>query len=554
MRIWLLLILLVLSGVGFTYKNGLWKPVDRLVFHKEPTVIRALSLEDKEFLYVAVGGDVFQSSDNGHNWERLFHAVGPNSRIQDIYIPSQHFNEIYLPTTDGLYHSFDNGRHWRRLFLASDDKQSHCLSVLKTADSLYMGTEGGAFVKKDNTDQWKRLPGLAKDTPIYQIIPYLDNILFVSTRKVLILEQNGAHLKTLWDVGAGLISETEEIINNPKRLIRDLIVTEDGGLLIASERGIYQKIREDFKRLPSNGLPLKDITSIAFQTDADCADEESCSNIIIGTQKGVFVLQDDKWVLMYQGMPTNRVYDIVLNSEHSILSLTDMGIFTLALYEEEKNPISEKEFQEGAQGLVEYKQMVRRFDLEPRIQQVHDMAIQYADVHPEKILEWKQKALKKAWLPTVSLGVDGSHDWGASDSVYGSSSSGGSHYVGPDDKSWGEDLGWDVSLSWDFADLVWSSDQISIDNRSKLMVELREDILDQVTRLYFERRRAQFELIEAVESEPRIRIEKEMRVAELTALIDALTGGRFSERIIKNNNASTQKKAITETVTKNEKE
>ena len=82
-------------------------------------------------------------------------------------------------------------------------------------------------------------------------------------------------------------------------------------------------------------------------------------------------------------------------------------------------------------------------------------------------------------------------------------------------------------MSWDLGDLIWNPDQTSIDSRSKLMVELRDDILDQITRLYFERRRLQMELM-TPPAEPQSKLDKEMRVEELTALIDALTGGEFS--------------------------
>jgi len=94
-------------------------------------------------------------------------------------------------------------------------------------------------------------------------------------------------------------------------------------------------------------------------------------------------------------------------------------------------------------------------------------------------------------------------------------------------------LDWDVSLSWNFGDLVWSTDQTTIDTRSKLMVELREDILDQVTRLYFERRRLQVELFKDAPTGQKGQVDKHLRIEELTALIDALTGGEFSERIRK---------------------
>ena len=64
-----------------------------------------------------------------------------------------------------------------------------------------------------------------------------------------------------------------------------------------------------------------------------------------------------------------------------------------------------------------------------------------------------------------------------------------------------------------------------------MMVELREDILDQVTRLYFERRRIQVELVTLASIDIQMKMDKEMRLAELTALIDAFTGGEFSKRL-----------------------
>ena len=88
--------------------------------------------------------------------------------------------------------------------------------------------------------------------------------------------------------------------------------------------------------------------------------------------------------------------------------------------------------------------------------------------------------------------------------------------------------------------MIWNPDQTSIDSRSKLMVELREDVLDQITRLYFERRRVQQELTQAKSNEVsgnldrELKSEKEMRLEELTALIDALTGGGFSRKMEEN--------------------
>ena len=92
-------------------------------------------------------------------------------------------------------------------------------------------------------------------------------------------------------------------------------------------------------------------------------------------------------------------------------------------------------------------------------------------------------------------------------------------------------IDWDISLSWDLGELIWNEDQTSIDVRSRLLVELRDDILDQVTKLYFERRRIRGELDEISLENRKKRRELGLRLEELTAQLDALTGGYFSEQM-----------------------
>ncbi|MFH1767939.1 MAG: hypothetical protein ABH858_02100, partial [Candidatus Omnitrophota bacterium] len=87
---------------------------------------------------------------------------------------------------------------------------------------------------------------------------------------------------------------------------------------------------------------------------------------------------------------------------------------------------------------------------------------------------------------------------------------------------------------WNMGELIWNDDQTSIDTRSKLMVELRDDIMNEVTRTYFERRRLQIEILTSPPRDLKVSLEKELRLQELTADIDALTGGYFSEQLENN--------------------
>ncbi|MFA4854928.1 MAG: hypothetical protein WC616_06250, partial [Candidatus Omnitrophota bacterium] len=150
----------------------------------------------------------------------------------------------------------------------------------------------------------------------------------------------------------------------------------------------------------------------------------------------------------------------------------------------------------------------------------------YAEVNPEKISQWRKKAAIKAILPQLSVGVDrNSTDlwhW-----------EGGSTTNCYDDvlRRGRDSIDWDVSLSWDLSDLIWNDAQTSIDVRSRLMVELRDDILDQVNKFYFERLRVKMELDSLNIEDRKKRFEKELKLQELAASLDALTAGYYSEQL-----------------------
>ncbi|MDD5311195.1 MAG: hypothetical protein PHX64_05540, partial [Candidatus Omnitrophica bacterium] len=99
----------------------------------------------------------------------------------------------------------------------------------------------------------------------------------------------------------------------------------------------------------------------------------------------------------------------------------------------------------------------------------------------------------------------------------------------PDDEA----RGWDVSASWDLGDLVYNTAQTSIDSRSKLMVELRNDIMEALNTAYFERKKLQKQLIRITDKESPSYTERELRIEELTATIDGLTGGYLSRKLEK---------------------
>ena len=73
---------------------------------------------------------------------------------------------------------------------------------------------------------------------------------------------------------------------------------------------------------------------------------------------------------------------------------------------------------------------------------------------------------------------------------------------------------------------------------SSLGVQLRNDILDDLRRAYYERKRVQFEIMTNPPKDLNARFEKELRLQELTHTIDDLTGNYLSDYIHKNDKKS----------------
>lgn len=158
---------------------------------------------------------------------------------------------------------------------------------------------------------------------------------------------------------------------------------------------------------------------------------------------------------------------------------------------------------------------------EPTLREVHLAAVRYAEVAPEKIRRWRWLAQLRNFVPRFSVDIDRDRS-----STISSLSSKGERlfFVGPERR----DTSIDFGFTWDLANFVWDPAQTSIDARSRLMVKLRNEILEEVTELYFERKRLRAEFEANPTDDPTIRRERRLRLEKLAGRLDALTDGLYS--------------------------
>jgi ligand-binding sensor domain-containing protein len=479
-------------------------------------------------------------ADPGEMWITTAQSIYQVTNIHDRYqfpplTPQVHpkTNEIlsstdalYLATEEGLYQRAVGGYHFDRIFSSSDPLERRCTAIVEIDGKLFLGTRKGLFIKGKTDSTWQRLNGEIAGASISEVVAYGGAIYALNSDTIYRIDPLKNSYTKIFTLGAYAKSEVEEPAsqvveeetNSTLNLgLNDFKYADGQKFYLATQKGVYatNNAGQTWERMPTAGLPYADVRRLHVTETSDGKDH----GLLAATSKGVYRYASDRWQQMYQGLESNDVSDLAEDNQGNIYAATTRGLFVLppkALTTQVARPEAT-----GPIAFKDYQDIENYFKFEPAIRDVQTMAIEYAEVHPDKIKQWRKQAQRRALAPNFSTGANRS----ATEMFHWDSG------ANPDALLKGRDfLDWDVNLSWNLGDLIWNNDQTSIDSRSKLMVELREDVLDQVTRIYFERRRIQVDLLGSV-VDLNQKIEQQMRLAELTAILDGFTGGKFSREI-----------------------
>lgn len=167
---------------------------------------------------------------------------------------------------------------------------------------------------------------------------------------------------------------------------------------------------------------------------------------------------------------------------------------------------------------------LKPYAAEPSIREVQAAAVAYARAHPDRIDSWRVRAANRAFAPTFEAGVV--KDWDKTNRKF--------MEPGVADRSAEYNYdNWRLALRarWNLDRAVFDGEETRVNREAIRLQRYRDDVLDEVTRRYFERRRLQIEIDMAPPTEMGDRVRKELRLQELSADIDALTGGYLSAKL-----------------------
>jgi hypothetical protein len=160
---------------------------------------------------------------------------------------------------------------------------------------------------------------------------------------------------------------------------------------------------------------------------------------------------------------------------------------------------------------------------EPRCDQVLERALE-AMVPVPSVVPTARRMRLSALLPRIRFTVEKNleHDESLD------SESDGDVKIGIDTDNDLEIRGY---VQWDLADLVFHPSETSAASKKLDEIEWRVQVGQQVVSLYHERKKLLVLLGMGAIEDPVTRVEAAMRVEELTALLDAVTGGWFLEEL-----------------------
>ncbi len=527
----IVLLAVFLSGIPSAHAQ--WVRIsDPLVNHGIQTI--AVHPSHSGTIYAGSNGAIYRSNDSGQSWKRVLKLKSTESTVHQIYIPKDDPLLLLAGTDEGLYLSRTNGKSWKRVFHQIEETKDMVRSVYFEASSeslLIVGTSNGLFVSKDEGKKWAEIGAFEGDA-VFQVARLSsEERLLVSTKDGLFV--SGSNLHSWQRLYAGrsralpegnaqteIIEQGFPVMGNGVYFM--VSPHEEGSILMAHERHIIESNDHGktwvFRSV--NGFP----SGVLNRPRAHSGSE---NKVFVPTESGVYLydrldatIEEISW-----GLPSNAVYDIAYDpGEDVLLAATDRGVYRMSYPESSIYLHVNVEENRGRM-----REVFAYFDHEPSILVLQRKAMVYAEVHPEKIEEWRRVAKLKPFIPTLGVGYDSGNDETV-ELDRGGTNDPDTFIIGPEEST----SDWGIDLRWDLSELIWNPDQLSIDNRSKLMVQLRDEIMNELTHLYYARRRLQIEAIMSSSGEDlRRTIEREIQIQEYTAGIDALTGGYFSRALDK---------------------
>jgi hypothetical protein len=170
-----------------------------------------------------------------------------------------------------------------------------------------------------------------------------------------------------------------------------------------------------------------------------------------------------------------------------------------------------------------------RFEREPSVAEVQRAALKFFKVHPEIVASYRSGAAWKALMPDVEFTFNneyGNNDRKLSDLIYLQMEQSNPAFPQKELETVKRGtISFGVRAHWQLDRLIFNAETLDVSS----LVGVQEGLLREITSLYFTRRRLMTMMKLSPPQDPNEEITEQLRLEEITANLDALTGGYFTK-------------------------
>lgn len=519
------LVLLVVGAV-LVLPKGLanWqKPIQPSTAGGPLTCLSLYPLDSSRFL-IASGQQLFESSPR--TWKEIWSQNDPGSPIQQILVSEYLPDHVFVLTAEKIFLGNLKNASWHLVYKDSAKPPLSFTVHPKNPNRWFLGTPKGLWETDNAGKTWFPSKIFSAFCPVV-LLRFEGPRLFIADETSLHIALHEEPARFVFEVSQKTLEPQEEDLEpeiadeNTSFLprIHDLLGIKKNPqkFFLATQDGVFESLDAGhrWEPLAKSGLESAIILQLAYSQKDD--------TLYAATPRGVYGYDSktQRWTKLFKGLAKDRTQSIAVLNEERLIAITKDGFvqYPLPSFQPESPEAgsSIEIFQPSRETLDLFKKLVVS---EPTAREVQKKVIRYADVSNGKIKRWHALSRAAGALPSFSFGKN--LDRSASITTYS-----GKYITGPEDVS----RGWDADVSWDLGDMLYSSDQTSIDSREKMMVELRGDLLSEATRVYYERRRLQIDTVFNPSLSEQEHLERLLRMDELTSLLDGMTNGFFSKQL-----------------------
>jgi hypothetical protein len=166
---------------------------------------------------------------------------------------------------------------------------------------------------------------------------------------------------------------------------------------------------------------------------------------------------------------------------------------------------------------------------QPSIQSVQRAALDYLRLAGDPAGAMRRGVRARGLLPLVTLGARRFRTKDLRSTYDQQYVSGDYRHLYDSDDLHAKDREVELRLTWDLGDAAYNPEQVDVSTEARRLVELRDDVLDELNQLYFDRLRA-LAAADAAAPDSQDATRERLRAAELAAGLDAWTDGWFGRQ------------------------